>query len=132
MKSFQLVVQFPEFFFGTLDAMCAFEDKLIACLPRTCDVDGHDAGSGTINFFIYTNAPEAAFRIFRKHLGTRKVEDKLRVAYRLVEKDQFITLWPRRDPRTFRYWYDSDENPFALGAKTTIPKRSKLGSDKKP
>lgn len=123
-RKFQLVIQFPQDFFPTFDEMIAFEDRLIACMPKTCDVDGHDIGSGTINFFVYTDAPEAAHRTFRKYLGTNAVERRLRIAYRTVKGETFTNLWPRRDPRPFEYWYAPENDPFARGAKRVIPKRS--------
>lgn len=103
---YQLVIQFPDSYFTSLDEVHAFEDRLIACMPRTCDVDGHDVGSGTVNFFIYTGYPNAAFLTFRKYLGTRKVEKKLRVAYREATGEDFTNLWPKKDPRPFHYSYD--------------------------
>jgi len=122
-KKFQLVIQFPEDFFGSFDAMMEFEERLIRSMPKTCDVDGHDIGAGTINFFVYTSSPEAAHLTFRKYLGTNKVENKLRIAYRPANGSTFTTLWPRRDPRPFDYSYDAENNPFARGAKRVIPKR---------
>jgi hypothetical protein len=124
-KKFQLVIQFPQDLFATTGDVVAFEERLAACLPRTCDVDGFDVGAGTVNFFVYTDAPEAAHRTFRKYLGTRKVEQRLRIAYRSTRGDKFTNLWPRRDPRLFEYWYDAANDPFARGAKRVIPKRSK-------
>jgi hypothetical protein len=120
---YQLVFQFPEDFFESAAAMSAFEQKLAACLPKTCEYDGFDVGSGTLNFFVYTNAPEAAHRTFRTYLGTRAVESKLRIAYREATGETFTNLWPRRDPRPFNYAYAASENPFARGAKRVIPKR---------
>ena len=124
---FQLVIQFPSDFFSTHDALVAFEDRLIASMPRTCTVDGHDLGSGTINFFVYTPYPEAAHRAFRKYLGTNAVERRLRIAYRSTRGDTFTNLWPRRDPRPFAYSYAPADDPFARGAKRVIPKRAPRG-----
>jgi hypothetical protein len=121
---YQLVIQFPEDFFPTHGDLVALEERLIGCLPRTCEVDGHDIGAGTVNFFVYTTAPEAALRAFRKYLGTRKLEARVRIAYREVEGAAFTNLWPRRDPRPFAYCYDAANNPFARGATRVIPKRS--------
>lgn len=120
---YQLVFQFPERFFASAAALTAFEQKLAACLPRTCAYDGFDVGRGTVNFFVYTNAPEAAHRTFRTHLGTRAIENKLRVAYREATGETFTNLWPRRDPRPFDYAYAESDDPFARGAKRVIPKR---------
>lgn len=119
----QLVIQFPEELFTSHDELVAFEDRLIACMPRTCEVDGHDIGSGTVNFFVHTSAPVAAHATFRKYLGTRKLESRLRVAYRELDGETFTNLWPRRDPRPFRLVYGQDDDPFARGAKRVIPKR---------
>jgi len=131
---YQLVIQFPEDFFESFDAMLAFEDRLAACLPRTASHDGHDIGSGTINFFVYTSHPRATHRTFRKYLGTRAVEKRLRVAFREVDGETFTNLWPRRDPRPFRYLYPPGEDPFPRGAQRVIPKRSppKKKSEPKP
>lgn len=121
---FQLVFQFPERAFPTRDEIVAFEDRLRASLPRTCEVDGFDVGSGTVNFFVYTSAPASAHRAFREHLGTRAIERHLRIAYRDVDGETFTNLWPRRDPRPFRFAYPPSEDPFARGAMRVIPKRS--------
>ncbi|MBK6695332.1 MAG: hypothetical protein IPG50_24440 [Myxococcales bacterium] len=123
--AFQLVIQFPQDCFAKQDDLEAFAARLAASLPRTCDLDGYDVGSGTVNFFVYTDAPEAAHRAFRKYLGTRAVEKRLRIAYRSTKGEAFTNLWPRRDPRPFSYWYDTANDPFARGAKRVIPKRSK-------
>ncbi len=63
-------------------------------MAKTCEVDGHDVGSGTTNFFVYTDHPLAAHSQFRKYLGTNKVEKNLRVSYRDVNGDAFINLCP--------------------------------------
>jgi len=119
----QLVIQFPEDFFATRDEIVAFEARLRSCMPKTCEVDGYDVGSGTVNFFVYTSAPAAAHRTFRTYLGTRAVERRLRIAWREVDGEVFTNLWPRRDPRPFSYTYAPEANPFARGAKRVIPKR---------
>jgi hypothetical protein len=121
---YQLVIQFPSSFFDTFDAMIAFEDRLIRCMPRTCEVDGHDIGSGTTNFFIRTPAPLSAHRAFCKYLGTRNVMRQLRIAYRPLDGEDFTNIWPRRDPRPFLCLYPPDQNPFAPASKRQIPKRT--------
>lgn len=125
-----LVLQFPESYFASHKELVAFEERLIACMPRTCLVDGHDVGSGTTNFFVFTNAPMAAHKTFRKYLGTRAVEKQLRVAYRAVRGEQYTNLWPFRDARPFRITYPAGEDPFSPASKRSIPKRSKPGVSK--
>lgn len=122
-REVQLVIQFPEDYFSSVDAIVAFEGKLRGCMPKTCAVDGYDVGSGTVNFFVYTSAPAAAHRTFRTYLGTRAVEKRLRIAWRDLDAETFTNLWPRRDPRPFDYSYSAAEDPFARGAKRVIPKR---------
>jgi hypothetical protein len=102
---FQVVIQFPESHFAKLAEVLDFEQKLIASLPRTHEVDGYDVGMGTVNFFVLTNTPMAVFRNFRKYLGIRKVEKQVRIAYRDMNSDEFVNLWPKRDTRVFDYSY---------------------------
>ena len=124
-KKFQLVVQLAGDYFKTFDDMVAFEDRLIAYLPKTHVVDGHDAGAGTFNFFIETDFPLAAFKVI-KRISTRATERRMRIAYRKMRGATFTNLWPRRDPRPFDYEYEDD--PFAPAAKRKIPKRSPRGT----
>ena len=124
---YQLVVQFAGDYFPTHDAMVAFEDQLIARLPRTCEVDGHDAGAGTFNFFLYTTHPVAAYqKVYR--FTTRAMQRRMRIAYRAVAGKTFTNLWPRRDPRPFAYLYRKGEDPFSPVSKRKIPKRSPRGT----
>jgi hypothetical protein len=127
---YQVIFQFPETFFESLADLLSFGEKLELSLPRTCDVDGYDTGSGTTNFFVYTNAPLAAFNQFRKHMGTNKVEKHLRVAYREVEGEAYVNLWPFRDPRPFDITYPEGADPFSAKSKKMIPKRSPPGVSK--
>ena len=127
---YQVVFQFPQAFFSTLDEVVKFEDQLNASLPRTCKVDGYDVGSGTTNFFVYTDSPLAAFEHFRKFLGTNKVEKKLRVSYREVAEESYTNLWPYREPRPFDISYPEGVDPFSAKSKRCIPSRSPSGVSK--
>jgi hypothetical protein len=106
MKTYQVVLQLPESFFASLDEVIAFEDKLTVSLPATHDVDGHDIGSGTVNFFVYTESPQAVLRNFRKYMGTNRVEKKLRMAFPRTDGDEFENMWPKRDDRPFDLFYE--------------------------
>ena len=127
---YQIVLQFPETFFATHDDLVSFEEKLIGAMPRTCDVDGYDTGSGTTNFFVHSDSPLAAFKTFRKYLGTNKVEKNLRVSYREVDGETYTNLWPFRDPRPFDITYPEEIDPFSAKSKRSIPKRSPPGVSK--
>ena len=84
-------------------------------------------GAVTTNFFVYTDAPLAAFNQVRKYLGANKVEKNLRVAFREVEGEAYINLWPYRDPRPFDITYPEGVDPFYAKSKKIIPKRSPPG-----
>jgi hypothetical protein len=103
-KKLQVVVQLAGDYFASHEDLVAFEDRLRAALPRTHELEGHDTGSGTTNFFIETNSPLA------------------------LQGSTFTNLWPRRDPRPFSYSYPDGEDPFAPASKRVIPKRSPRGS----
>ncbi|QDV25847.1 hypothetical protein Q31a_41750 [Aureliella helgolandensis] len=108
----QVVFQFPGTFFAKHNDLLAFKQKLADSMPKTCDVNGYDAGSGTINFFVYTDSPLAALKHFRTYLGTNMVEKHLRVSYRNVDGDTYTNLWPFRDPRPFDIDYPEGIDPF--------------------
>ena len=48
LMRYQVIFQFPETFFATHEDLIEFENKLVESLPKTCDVDGYDTGSGTV------------------------------------------------------------------------------------
>jgi hypothetical protein len=128
LAKFQLIVQFPEGHFATFDKMIALEMRIAGWLPRTAVLDGHDIGSGTVNFFIDVNAPEAVAQRIRSKVLTRVDQRHCRIAYRPSDGEIFTNLWPRRDPRVFKIYYSAAENPFTAVSKRKIPKRSKPGT----
>lgn len=127
---YQVIFQFPQRFFETHEEVLDFENKLSESLPRTCEVDGYDTGSGTTNFFVYTDSPLAALKHFRTRLGTNKVERNLRVSYREVDGDAYTNVWPFRDSRPFDIDYPEGIDPFSAKSKRSIPKRSPAGVSK--
>ena len=102
---YQVVIQFPATFFPDQASIEAFGERIAECMPRTHEYDGFDQGSGTTNYFLYSNTPNAILTNFRKYLGTNKVEKKVRIAYRSVDHDIWTNLWPKRDIRPFDYGY---------------------------
>lgn len=102
---YQVVIQFPATFFPDQASIEAFGERIADCMPRTHEYDGFDEGSGTTNYFLYSNTPNAILTNFRKYLGTNKVERKVRIAYRSVDVDVWTNLWPKRDERLFDYSY---------------------------
>ena len=102
---YQVVIQFPATFFPDQTSIEAFGERIAECMPRTHEYDGYDTGSGTTNFIIYSNTPNAVLANFRKYIGTNKVEKKVRIAYRSVDADVWTNLWPKRDIRPFEHTY---------------------------
>jgi hypothetical protein len=97
----QLVIQFPEAAFWDFDAMVRFEDSLCEVLGERHDVDGHDIGSGEVNFFVFTDDPRAALAEIQEGLGDRFRHPGPRAAARLVDGEDYELLWPVDDTRAF-------------------------------
>ena len=130
-SNYLLVIQFSDRYFRDAAEIAAFEDRLAASLPRTCKVEGHGVQKRATNFFVRTSSPLAAHRAFRKYIGTRAVERKVRVAFRSSDSSPWMNVWPFRDTRAFALSYDDDvEDPFEAASKRAIPKRSKRGVSK--
>jgi hypothetical protein len=125
-----LVIQFSDRYFADAGAVAAFEAKLVASLPRTCEVGGHEIAKGATNFFVETSSPLSAHRAFRKYIGTRAVERHVRVAFRLTSSSTWMNVWPFRDARRFALTYSPSEDPFRPASKRAISKRSKPGVSK--
>lgn len=74
--------------------MVEVEDVLIEQLTELHEIDGHDAGSGEVNIFILTNDYEKAFDEVKAILKGRGLWADARVAYREIDKSEYIVLWP--------------------------------------
>ena len=90
---YKLVLQFKGKAFSDFDALIALEDRLITGLGGDADVDGHDFGSGEGNIFIGTDDPRATFKKTTELLDVSEMGE-LRAAYREVEKEGYVILWP--------------------------------------
>lgn len=97
----QVIIQFPETSFPDFDAMIGFEDMLIEVLGDRHQVDGHDFGSGQVNFFVFTNDPEAAFRQIRQGTGDWLAWPNVRAAARPIDGEDYESLWPVGETRPF-------------------------------
>jgi len=76
------------------DKLIEFEGCLIEALGRTVVVDGHDIGSDEMNIFILTDDPLAAFKLVQQTDEATRPEGKMRAAYRSVDEEDFVCLWP--------------------------------------
>jgi hypothetical protein len=57
-------------------------------------LDGHDAGSGEMNLFLFTNEPAAAFAHIKPILTAHSLCDRSAAAYRATDGEEFVPLWP--------------------------------------
>lgn len=100
-RTHQLVLQFPEAAFKDFDALVRFEDALCDLLGDRHEVDGHDIGSGEVNFFVFTDDPEGALAEVRDAKGGLLSHPDVRAAARLVVGEDSEPLWPVGDAREF-------------------------------
>jgi hypothetical protein len=91
---YQLVLQLPASSIKDYDEVVELEEAIMGSLGNLGTVDGHDAGSGEMNIFILTNHPRPAFERIKQILGTRDFMPDLKVAFRMIGKDEFIILHP--------------------------------------
>lgn len=99
--SYQVVLQFPEAAFSDFDALVRYEDALLAVLSDGHEVDGHDMGSGEVNFFVITDDPQGALTEIRGSRDGLLSHPDVRVAARPTNADVYEPLWPVGDPRPF-------------------------------
>jgi hypothetical protein len=92
--TFQLVLQLPTTVLDGFDDMITLEDAIIEALRiHSHTVDGHDVGSGTVNFFIHTDDPVAAFRIaIAAFAWTQRAA--LKAGFRRFDSNDYTTIWP--------------------------------------
>jgi hypothetical protein len=84
----QLVIQWPASSIDDYDEMVEIESMLLEKFAPGNEVDGHDAGSGEVNIFIFTDEP---MRTFEEH----DVWPLARVAYRHLEATEYTPIWPK-------------------------------------
>lgn len=73
--------------------MIVLEETIIKELGSLGKVDGHDAGSGEMNIFIFTDQPQLAFEKI-KSLFDRQDVPRLKAAYRTIGTNKFTILYP--------------------------------------
>ncbi|MCB9772146.1 MAG: hypothetical protein H6754_06310 [Candidatus Omnitrophica bacterium] len=90
---YQFVVQFPEseICFKKLGEI---ENDLNKMLCDE-DVDGHDIGSGEINYFILTDNPLGTFRKIEEYLISKDLLKLAKIAYRGVNENIYIIVYPK-------------------------------------
>lgn len=96
---FQLVLQFPASSLKNFDQLIQMEDLLIEKLGSHSEVDGHDFGAEEANIFIYTDEPQRTFEATRAILSKHTSLLHARIAYRKVDGDDYIVLWPKGETK---------------------------------
>ncbi len=98
---YQLVLQLPENYLKSFDALISLEDDLTEILTENEDVDGHDIGSGEANIFVFTNEPKATFQRVRPTLENAGYLTNVTVAYRNVKEENYTVIWPENSEKGF-------------------------------
>jgi hypothetical protein len=91
---YQLVLQLPASSLKDYDSLIELEETIIKGLGNLGKVDGHDAGSGQMNIFIFTDQPQSASGRVKQILGTKDFMPDLKAAFRMIGKDEFTILHP--------------------------------------
>ena len=91
---YQLVLQLPAASIQDFDEMIELEEILNEGLGDLGEVDGHDAGSGEMNIFIFTDQPQVVLERVKSLFSTRHVMPNLKAAYREADKEDFTIIHP--------------------------------------
>jgi hypothetical protein len=91
---FQLVVQIKPATSDDFNRLVNWENTLIKILATSAEVDGHDLGAGEFNIFIYTDDPSCTFHKIQSLPDTKPLSASMAAAYRPVDGEDYIILWP--------------------------------------
>ena len=80
--------------------LIALEESLDTLLSSDHEVDGHDFGSGQMNIFVITDDPVGAFGKAKSAVGPGDLS-KLRAAYRPIDGEEYVTVWPEGSSEEF-------------------------------
>ncbi len=97
-RDYQLVLQLPE---DCPLTRLDFEDDIAEALGNPLDdsgyphlVDGNSYGAGTIEFFIHTNDPLAAFELTKPLLASNGLLGLVTAGFRRFTEDGYQVIWP--------------------------------------
>ncbi|MFZ0132329.1 MAG: hypothetical protein WAK95_07290 [Desulfobacterales bacterium] len=102
---YQLVLQFQGRDFDDFEELVHLEDTLIAHLEERHLVQGHDFGDDTMNIYIQTDDPEAAFVKIKETLH-HSLLDKAKAAWRRAGATDFTVIWPEKNDGRFEVSHD--------------------------
>ena len=105
---YHLVLQFPFASDEEADHLALLEDDLIEHLQDSADVDGHETDGRLLNHYIATGEPDDTFERIRPLLDQKRLLDRVIVAYRHVDEDDYTLLWPEDDKDVERKFKSPD------------------------
>ena len=79
---------------GGFDRVAFLENSFIGELGDLAIVDSHDFGLGVFNIFILTGDPAESVTKARRVVTDQRVPNTLRSAYRQVDDEEYVILWP--------------------------------------
>ena len=92
---YQLVLQWQQTSLGGFDELVDLEELLEKTAADLGELDGHDAGSGEVNIFFFTDAPGLLFERLQPTLVSQNHLATARIAFRNASEDGAYTiLWP--------------------------------------
>ena len=92
--NYQLVLQLPAAGIGDYDNLIRLEDAITQQLGVLGSVDGHDAGSGEMNIFVFTDEPAAALDRIKPLAERLGLLANLAAAYRKTSGDDYVVVYP--------------------------------------
>jgi hypothetical protein len=99
---FQLVFQFAPWDDTQLDDLIALEERLVATIGDSGDIDGHDSGSNEANIFIRTEDPAAVLGRCLTTIQESHLAERFSAASRHLQGTEYVRHWPPDDPSPFR------------------------------
>jgi hypothetical protein len=91
---YELVIQFRPSVALDVEKLVSIEDALVDELGDSASVDGHDIGSGEFNVFIFTDNPNGSYQRVQELLKRVKPDGVMNVAYRDIDGNDYVVLWP--------------------------------------
>jgi hypothetical protein len=96
---YQVVFEFPGDDLDDFDRVIALEAMLEEELVSG-EIDGHDAGEGVVNIFIFTREPRRCFEEVMQIMTGSKPRPSA-AGYRDVEAESYVRLLPENDSSPF-------------------------------
>ena len=95
------MLQFPVSTEREFEAIISLETALIAHFATLAEVDGHDAGSGEMNIFIFTDNPTTTFESIRQLVENQQSPPCRAAAFRKIDENEFTIIWPKDSTQKF-------------------------------